>query len=303
MNGFLAFIFDLIAVILRVAIPILTVIILVQIYSSLRHNRRDERPLIVLSDESDGRIIPVLYWENSIGRSRFSDIRLNDPAVSRDHAVLLRRDDGWSIADIESRSGVFVNGEQIDGRTNVYLNDEITLGSTTLKIRRAEEFTGRTRRSWFFSADGKNGIPQRVLVVMITIFLLVVSCETCLTAEALTSGIIDLNPLMWGGLTIAVMWTTYLVTSLVFKRVNFEIEALAFMMTGIGIMISVHQSTRQTLVQLISAAAGVVLFEILIKYLENPDRVTRYCMWVYVASLGLLAINLLFGKTTYGAAN
>ncbi|MBQ1546734.1 MAG: FtsW/RodA/SpoVE family cell cycle protein [Clostridia bacterium] len=303
MEGVLGFVFDVIVVILRVGIPILTVVILVQIYSSLRHNRRNERPLIMLLDESDNRVIPVLYWENSIGRSRFCDIRINDPTVSREHAVLLRRDDGWSVTDVDSRAGVFVNGEQIEGRTNVYLNDTITIGPATLRIKRAEEYTGKTRRSWFFNTDGKNGVSQRVVVVLITVYIFLVCCEACLTAEALESGIIDLAPFLYGALCAALMWTTYLVTSLAFKRVNFEIESLAFMLTSLGVMLSVHQSTRQALVQFIAAGAGIVLFEILIKYLENPDRVARYAKWVYIASLGLLAINLVFGQTKNGSAN
>ncbi len=303
LEGFLAFVFDLAVVILRIAIPILALIIIVQIYSSLRHNRRNERPLIMLFDESDGRAIPVLYWENSIGRSRFCDVYINDPSVSREHAVLLRRDDGWIITDADSKTGVFVNGERIDGRTHVYLNDKLRLGSTTLTIKRAEEFVGRTRRSWFFSTNGKSGVSQRMLLVLITVFQLLVTCETCLTNEALKSGVIDLTPFLYGGLMAALMWATYLVTSLVFKRVNFEIEALAFFLTTLGVMLSVHQSLRQTLVQYVSAAAGVVLFECLIKLLEDPDRVTRFTKWIYIASLGLLAINLIFGKTQYGAAN
>ncbi len=303
MEGFLAFVFDLVVVILRIVIPLLAIFIIVKIYSSLRHNRRNERPLIMLFDESDGRAVPVLYWENSIGRSRFCDIFINDPAVSREHAVLLRRDDGWIITDAGSKTGVFVNDEQIDGRTHVYLNDEIRLGSTTLTIKRAEEFVGRTRRSWFFNTNGKNGVSQRMLLVLITVFQLLLTCETCLTREALESGIIVLTPFVYGGMLAALMWATYLITSLIFKRVNFEIEALAFMLTSLGVMLSVHQSLRQTLVQFVSAAAGIVLFEFLIKLLEDPDHVTRYTKWIYIASLGLLAVNLVFGKTQYGAAN
>lgn len=303
MDGFLGFVFDLAVVVLRVLIPLLAVILLTQIYSSLRHNRRNERPLIMLLDEDENRAIPVLYWENSIGRSRFSDIYISDPAVSREHAVLLRRDDGWMITDIDSKTGVFVNDEKIDGRTHVYLNDKLRLGSSTFRIKRTEEFSGRTRRSWFFSADGKNGISQRLLLVLITVFQFLMTCETCLTAEALETGVIDLSPFMWFGLLAGLTWATYLITSLAFKRVNFEIEALALMLTSIGVMLSVHQSPRQTLVQFVSAAAGIVLFEFMIKFLEDPDRIGRHAKWVYIASLGLLAVNLIFGKTQYGASN
>ena len=113
MNGFLAFAFDLAVVILRVAVPVLAILILINLYISLRHNRRDERPLIMLYDEDERKAVPVLYWENSIGRSKSCDIYLADATVSREHAVLMRRDDGWSITDSDSKAGVYVNGERI----------------------------------------------------------------------------------------------------------------------------------------------------------------------------------------------
>ena len=68
-------------------------------------------------------------------------------------------------------------------------------------------------------------------------------------------------------------------------------------------MLSVHQSEKQAVVQLVSAVAGIILFQFLIKILDDPDRVSRLTKWVYGASLALIAINLIFGRTQYGAAN
>ncbi len=303
MNGFLAFAFDLAVVILRIAVPVLAVLILIKLYVSLRHNRRDERPLIMLYDEDERKAVPVLYWENSIGRSKSCDIYLADATVSREHAVLMRRDDGWSISDSDSKVGVYVNGERITERTNIYLSDKIRIGSTNLVVKRAEEFEGATRRSWFFKPNGKKSIGPKSLLVLLTIFFVIISAEACLNNEALKTGIIDLMPFTYGLITIGIMWLTYIITALVFKRVNFEIESLAFFLTGVGVMLSVHQSEKQAIVQLVSAVCGIILFEFLIKILDDPDRVSCLTKWVYGASLALLAINLIFGRTQYGAAN
>ncbi len=306
MNGVLAFVLDLIVVILRVANPVLAIIIIIKTYSSLRHNRRDERPLIMLFDEYTKKAVPVLYWENSIGRSKRCDIFLNDATVSREHAVLLRRDDGWSITDTGSKAGVFVNGEKITQRTNIYLSDKIRIGATTLVVKRAEEFEGATRRSWFFKPTGKKSISPKMLLLLMSFFFLMLTAEACLTAKNLdnisTKGI-DWMPCTYGAVFIAIMWATYLITSLLFKRVNFEIESLAFFLTGIGVMLSVHQSEKQAIVQIVSAVVGIVLFELLIKFLEDPDRVGQYTKWIYIASLGLLLINVIFGQTQFGAKN
>ena len=302
---------DLAVVILRMAVPLLAIIIFVKLYASLRHNRRDERPLIMLYDEDVRKAVPVLYWENSIGRSRASDIYLPDTTVSREHAVLMRRDDGWSITDSDSKAGVFVNGERISGRTNIYLNDRIRIGTTNLIVRRAEEFEGATRKSWFFRPNGKKIIGSKSLLVLLTIFFVILSAEACLNNDTLKTvyndsmANIEINiiPFIYGAVLTAIMWITYILTSLVLKRVNFEIESLAFFLSGVGILLSVHQSEKQTQVQLISMIGGIILFEMLIKILDDPDRVTRLTKWVYGASLALLAINLVFGKIQYGASN
>ena len=303
MDGVLAFVFDLLAIILRIIIPFFGILIIIKTYSALRHNRRDERPLIMLFDDDTKRAIPVLYWENSIGRSKRCDIYLDDPTVSREHAVLLRRDEGWIITDAGSKSGVYVNSTKTDGRTNIYLDDKIRIGSTTLTVKRAEEFEGPSPRSWFFKPKGKRSISPKKLLVLISLFILTVSASACLTAESLSSGVIDFMPFKYGGIMIVLMWATYMVTTLVFKRVNFEIESLAFFLTSIGVLISVHQTERQAIVQIAAAVVGIILFEFLIKFLEVPDRVGKWTKWIYLASLGLLAINLIFGQVQHGAAN
>ena len=41
---------------------------------------------------------PLTHWENIIGRSRFSDVVLNYPTVSRQHAALIRGEDrNWTL--------------------------------------------------------------------------------------------------------------------------------------------------------------------------------------------------------------
>lgn len=303
LDGVSQFVLDLVVILLRIALPIVAILIVVKIYSALRHNRRDERPLIMLFDEDAKRAIPVLYWENSIGRSKRCDIYLNDNTVSREHAVLMRRDNGWIITDTGSKAGVYVNSVKTDGRTNIYLDDRVRIGSTTLTVKRAEEFEGTSSRSWFFKQKGKRSITPKRLLALITFFILLMSASACLTAENISSGEFDLMPFTYGGIMIAIMWVTYIITALVFKRVNFEIESLAFFLTSVGVLISVHQIERQAIVQIVSACIGIILFEFLIKFLEVPDRVGKWTKWIYIASLGLLAVNLVFGSVQHGAAN
>ena len=117
LSGFFQDILFAALLVLRLICPLLAALIVWKAFSSLRHHRRNEQPLILLHNQVTRDNIPVMYWENSIGRSRNSDIVLADDTVSRDHAVLMRRDDGWLVSDTGSKSGVFVNNKKIKERT------------------------------------------------------------------------------------------------------------------------------------------------------------------------------------------
>ncbi len=48
-----------------------------------------------------------------IGRGSTADLRLDSDDVSRTHAQLLRIDDEYTVEDLESRNGIFLNGLQV----------------------------------------------------------------------------------------------------------------------------------------------------------------------------------------------
>ena len=73
-----------------------------------------------------------------IGRAAESDIRLDDPGVSRRHAELRYADGDVELIDLGSTNGVSVNGIPI-GRTLLQDGDRIDVASTTLIFRRDED--------------------------------------------------------------------------------------------------------------------------------------------------------------------
>lgn len=78
---------------------------------------------------------PLNCDEILIGRHASADIRLPDLSVSRYHAILTVADGIWTITDIGSKSGVFVNGTLVKQRI-LYENDVINLGNRRLIFRR-----------------------------------------------------------------------------------------------------------------------------------------------------------------------
>ena len=290
---------DIAAIALRALLPVYALVIIYQCFASARRHRRPEKPLVTLEVLQTGQKIPVLFWENSIGRSKGSDIRIPDISVSRDHCVFLRRKEGWFVSDIGSKFGTFVNGERTEGRTLVSLDDEITVGHTTLVLKRGEEYQEKLRPSWFFSkASDKGALKPYKLMILITFFHLFMAVEACFSNE-----IKDFAPLYVFGAMELVMWAFFCVSSYALNRVNFELEALACFLSGMGILLLVRQELRSAIVQMVAMVIGMILFAVIVKFIENPDRVNSWRLWLMLGSVGLLAVTFVFARVTYGAAN
>jgi hypothetical protein len=67
-----------------------------------------------------------------IGRSRDSDIVLDDSNVSRRHAEISPSGQSWLIQDLGSTNGVRVNGRQVNGPHPLESGDRIELGTVSV---------------------------------------------------------------------------------------------------------------------------------------------------------------------------
>ena len=80
----------------------------------------------------DERILERFWIEEgdtiNIGREKTARIRLDNTAVSRQHARLEMRDNIYLLTDMKSMNGTFVNGRKIKGTTPVTGKDRIQIG-------------------------------------------------------------------------------------------------------------------------------------------------------------------------------
>jgi len=83
--------------------------------------------LVVLKGGNQGQRLPLDKDRIVLGRNADCGIVLNLPAVSREHACILRVEGGFFIEDLGSRNGTYVNNQQISGRSALKTNDKIKI--------------------------------------------------------------------------------------------------------------------------------------------------------------------------------
>ncbi len=70
----------------------------------------------------------------TVGRSSSCQLFLDDPLVSRRHAIFLVAGTGVTVEDLQSRNGVLVNGRRILARTMLRPGDHVLIGSAELTL-------------------------------------------------------------------------------------------------------------------------------------------------------------------------
>jgi pSer/pThr/pTyr-binding forkhead associated (FHA) protein len=97
--------------------------------------------LLVVAGESAGKLFPLNKPELVVGRSPSADIRINEKAVSHNHARLSMDNGVCTLRDLESTNGTFVNNELIAGPVRLRGGDAVGVGSTTFTYLAGTETT------------------------------------------------------------------------------------------------------------------------------------------------------------------
>ena len=280
---------------LRYAVPILAAFLLLRCIWPLLTFRR-EPEIWAWLNLKDGSQIPITHWENVIGRSKSSDVCIQIPTVSRNHAVLTRYDDGsWTISDAGSKDGVLVNGKPVQ-ICALKERDRISLGGVEMKLQpitqkqelRQAQLRTRAASGWDTVAN----------LLLLTILQCLMVLGYLLTGEK-THFLTILEG--FGGI-IACQWLLYIFYATI-RRSSFELETIAFFLCTLGMAAITTVKPGETVKQLMAMGIGVVTFLAIGWSLRDLERAKVFRYAAVVAGVGFLLVTLVFGTEYYGAKN
>jgi hypothetical protein len=93
--------------------------------------------LRVVSGASSGKIFKIPAGEAKLGRDTANLVAVEDAKASREHAKIRFADGIYTIADLGSGNGTFVNDRQVSGQTPLSDGDLVRIGDTVLAFKPA----------------------------------------------------------------------------------------------------------------------------------------------------------------------
>ena len=107
---------------------------------------------------------------------------------------------------------------------------------------------------------------------------------------------------VYGGY-IAAEWIYFIVFGLFLRRKSFEVELIAFFLTGIGLTLTTSVYPDKAFTQLAAVLMGIIVFIVMLWILSDTKRVIKLRMPVAILAIAALIFTLIFGSEINGAKN
>ena len=278
---------------LRYAAPLIAFVLLWRCLKPLLFFKREPEIWAWLYLEN-GTKYALTHWENVIGRSKSSDVRIELSSVSRNHAVLTRYDDGsWTITDADSKSGVLVNGSPVQ-ICALEMDDVITIGGLDMTLvpisPKQERMMAQLR------AREGTGLDSVANLLLLSIF----QCLCCL-GFLIGVPIEGYTPILTGfGSILVCQWVLLLFYGMI-RRSSFEVETVAFFLCTLGMAVICAVKPAESLKQVFSLVIGVMTYLLVGWTLRDLERAKKFRYLAVLMGVGFLVITLLFGQESHGA--
>ena len=278
----------------RWLLPVLGAAIFLRIIHLLFQDRKSKKPWGYLYLAGGSRI-PVTRWENLIGRSKYCDIVINLPTISRNHAVLTYRGGEWSILDLGSKGGLEINGVEVERQRIVCYGDTITLAGLEMTLLSAEKGSARQRRK------PREAAPSHRLgnstFYLILLFQVLGGIQLTLAREAAGLAV----PIAL--LALILMESLHYWLAGKFSRRRSALELTAYFLCGLNLLIVASSSPQSLFKQLTAILIGAAAYLVIVALMSNLERAQAIQYTFIAAGLLLIIANLAWGKTHFGAKN
>ncbi len=242
----------------------------------------------------DGSIKPLYNWENIIGRARSSDVVLRFGTISRQHAALIRRDDGaWQLHDLAGKQTTTIEGTPVRRKT-LNFGDSFELGGAGFTLMAPPEpediYSSKKRK-----VKSANKYPMGSFL-LITLFQLLATVQLFISAgEGAGASFLWLFP----GLT-TVMWI-YFIALRIAGCGGLEMEEIVFWLCTLSLSITGSAAPYSMFKQFATICMGLIFMVVLEILIRNLKLVKKLRWYMAVASVGLLLLTIVFGTSKNGA--
>ncbi len=152
---------DVLEYVLRYVLCFLAIAVILNCVWSLIRLRPDKKVYAILVDMANDKQYPITCYETSVGRSKLCDVIFSNSTVSRFHAVVALRKDGFYVFDTESKSGVYVNEEKIEEKTKLSNGDIIAFGTAIMKF-----YIGNDANNDFSHKNERKQIQPKIINIV-----------------------------------------------------------------------------------------------------------------------------------------
>jgi pSer/pThr/pTyr-binding forkhead associated (FHA) protein/outer membrane protein assembly factor BamD (BamD/ComL family) len=127
----------------------------------------DHNKLVRVNDEFAGEEFILSEIDNTIGRTDENFILLSDPSISREHALITRNGDVYTLMDLGSSNGTRVNNQEVDSPTQLEPGDVVEFGSVEFVYAQGDQEVDPSEYAGHDSSTNKVLLIAGFTVVML----------------------------------------------------------------------------------------------------------------------------------------